>query len=97
MSAIRGHALQEELFGNDKTGGEAPDEGMESEDSEDDSENEDMDEDIREISESESNDSNGADSEDNDETVGMFGSQTDAENEEVQIVVTMGGRRELEA
>ena len=96
VSAIRRHVLQEELFGNDTTGGEVPDEGMESEDSErDDIENEDMDEDItsRESSESESNDSNGADSEDQDEIVGMFGSETDSENEEVQIVVTRGGRR----
>ena len=46
-----------------------------------------MDENTRESSEAESNDSNGADSEDNDEVVGMFGSETDTEDE-VQIVVT---------
>ena len=92
VSAIRRHVLQEELFGIDNTEGEAVDDGMESEDSEGD-ESEVMDEDTRESSEGESDDSNGADSEDNDEVVGMFGSETDTEDEEVQIVVTRGGRR----
>ena len=47
-----------------------------------------MDENTRESSEGESNDSNGADSEDKDEVVGMSGSETDTEDDEVQIVVT---------
>ena len=98
--AIRRHILQEDVFGNDNgEDGDTDVEDMESENthSSDDTEagassdeNGDENKNVEATSPSESNEN--SDSEDNDEVVGIFGSDTDDDNQ-IQVVVTRGGRR----